>query len=558
MNVHAWLRNSMRNKLRNGKRKLNSWKIISVIGAFAALLPSLYILIGLFRKPNENWQHIAEYMLKDYALQSLWLVIGTCALTVIIGVTLAWLVAAYDFPLRRFFSWAFVLPLSIPPYIAAYTYGSMLSYTGSVQTFLRNVLGWSPDQKYFDIMSMKGAIFIFTMFLFPYVYLITRSFLERQSASFIDNARLLGRNPLYIFFRVVLPLSQPAIMGGVSLVAFEVLNDFGVSKHFGIQSFTTAIFTTWFGMYDVDSAMRLAALLMCFIIGIFIVERLLRKRRKYSISASRSTPLQRRKLHGWAAWAACGFGVIIVSFSFLIPVIQLVVWASWTYRDVLNAKFGELLLNTLSISMIAIAILMLLAIIVANVCRIERTGLTLLLSRMISMGYSIPGAVLSIGVLAIFISLDHQLGGLYGWLGLGTGKLVLSMSLVMLVFAYVIRFLSVGFNAVEAGFEKTGNRYTEASRLLGYGMTRTFFKVDLPMVKGAVLAGSILTFMEIVKELPLTLLLRPFNFETLATKAYQYASDEQIHQAAVPSLFLVGIGIISVACYYWLGEKNEK
>ncbi|MCQ6560738.1 ABC transporter permease [Paenibacillus mendelii] len=550
MNGFAWLRRL--------QRRSNTWMVISVIGALVALLPSLYILIGLFQKPNENWQHIQQFMLKDYALQSLWLVLGTGTLTVMIGVTLAWLVAAYEFPLRRLFSWAFVLPLAIPPYIAAYTYGSMLSYTGSVQVFMRNVLGWAPDQKYFDIMSMKGAIFVFTMFLFPYVYLITRSFFEKQSASFIENARLLGKNPLHIFFRVVLPLSQPAIMGGVSLVAFEVLNDFGVTKHFGIQSFTTAIFTTWFGMYDVDSAIRLAAWLMSVIIGVFLIERLLRKRKKYNASTSRTSPLSRRRLRGLPAWAACGFGAVIVSLSFLIPVLQLIVWAAWTYRDVLNAKFAELLVNTLSVSALSIVALMLHAVIAANVNRTGRSLFTLVLSKLISMGYSVPGAVLSIGVLAVFISFDEQLSGVYGWLGLGEGKLVLSMSLAMLIFAYVIRFLAVGYNAVEAGFEKTGNRYTEASRLLGFGMTRTFFKVDLPLIKGAVLTGCILTFMEIVKELPLTLLLRPFNFDTLATKAYQYASDEQIHQASVPSLFIIGVGMVSVFFYHWLGEKNSQ
>ncbi|UVI28281.1 ABC transporter permease [Paenibacillus spongiae] len=550
MNVVSWLRRI--------QRRSNAWVIISVIGAFVALLPSLYILVGLFQKPNENWQHIQQYMLKDYALQSLWLVLGTGTLTVLIGVTLAWLVAAYEFPLRRFFSWAFVLPLAIPPYIAAYTYGSMLSYTGSVQVFMRNVLGWTPDQKYFDIMSMKGAIFIFTMFLFPYVYLITRSFFEKQSASFIENARLLGKNPFHIFFRIVIPLAQPAIIGGVSLVAFEVLNDFGVTKHFGIQSFTTAIFTTWFGMYDVESAIRLAAWLMSVIIGVFLIERLLRKRKKYNASTNRSSPLSRRRLRGLPAWAAFGFGAVIVSLSFLIPVVQLIVWAKWTYKDVLNAKFAEMLMNTLSVSAIAIAILMLFAIISANVVRTGRSLFTLVLSKLISMGYSVPGAVLSIGVLAVFISFDEQLSGFYAWLGLGKGKLVLSMSIAMLIFAYVIRFLAVGYNAVEAGFEKTGNRYTEASRLLGFGMTRTFFKVDLPLIKGALLTGCILTFMEIVKELPLTLLLRPFNFDTLATKAYQYASDEQIHQASVPSLFIIAVGMISVFFYHWLGEKNSK
>lgn len=540
------------------KRQSGGWTILSAVGAILALLPSLYIAINLFRKPNENWQHIRQYMLADYMLESLWLVLGTGFFTVVVGVVLAWLVAAYEFPLRRFFSWAFVLPLSIPPYIAAYTYGSMLSYTGSVQSFMRNVLGWTPDQRWFDIMSMKGAIFIFTLFLFPYVYLITKTFLERQSAAFIENARLLGKGPLHIFFRIVLPLSQAAIVGGVSLVAFEVLNDFGVTKHFGIQSFSTAIFKTWFAMSDVDSALRLAALLMCLIVGLFAAERLLRKRKKYGSSFGRSRPLQRRRLRGIAAGAAVSFGAIVFMLSFLVPVVQLVVWASWTYREVWDAKFIEMLLHTLGISVVSILLLMLFAVIVANVCRMRRTAFSLVMSKLLSMGYSIPGAVLAIGVLAVFLSLDDRLGGLYVLLGHEEGKLVLTMSSAMLVFAYIVRFFAVGLNAVDAGFEKTGNRYTEASRLLGLGVTRTFLKVDWPLVKGAVFAGCILTFMEIVKELPLTLLLRPFNFDTLATKAYQYASDEQIHQAALPSLFIIAVGIVSVWFYHLLGEKRAK
>ncbi|WP_424766854.1 ABC transporter permease [Paenibacillus sp. sgz302251] len=543
---------------RNFKRKLNGWMIISVIGALAALVPSLYLLFGLFQAPNENWQHIKEYVVVDAALQSMWLVLGTGSFTVIIGVSLAWLVAAYEFPLRRFFHFVFVLPLAIPPYIAAYTYGNMLSYTGSVQAFMRNVLGITPNQAFFDIMSMKGAIFVFTLFLFPYVYLITKTFMERQSAVFIENARLLGKSSLHVFFRIVLPLSQAAIVGGVSLVAFEVLNDYGVTKHYGISSFTTAIFKTWFGMYDVDSAIRLSGLMMSFVIGLFLLERLVRRRRAYHSSTSKMRPLARRKLRGVKAFIAVFVSLVIFALSFGIPVLQLIVWATWTYEDILNAHFIALIGNTLTVAFIAIMLLMLLAVIVANATRAAKRSLfALALTRLISMGYSIPGAVLSIGVLALFISIDGQLSGFYVWLGFGANKLVLSMSLVMLVFAYVIRFLSVGFNAIEAGFDKIGNRYSEASRLLGMGMTRTFFKVDLPLIKGAVLTGFILAFMEIVKELPLTLLLRPFNFETLATKAYQYASDEQIHQASVPSLIIIAVGVISVFFYHWLGEKKS-
>lgn len=546
---------------RNVWRHLNGWMIGTVAGAIAALAPSVYILLGLLGQPTENWPHIREYVLLDAALQSLWMVLGAGGCAVVLGVTLAWLVAAYDFPLRRFCHFVFVLPLALPPYIAAYTYGAMLSYTGSVQAFLRNQLGLTPNPAYFDIMSLKGAIFIFTLCLFPYVYLLVKTMLERQSASYIENARLLGKGPLVIFTRVALPVSQTAIAGGASLVAFEVLNDYGVSKHFGIPSFTTAIFKTWFGMYDVDSAIRLSALLMSCVIAIFLLERLVRRRKAYHASTSRQRPLSRRRLRGPAAWLATGLGLVVFAFSFAIPVLQLIVWATWTYRDVLNARFASLLGNTLLVSVIAIALLMLLAILIANVLRFARRSLWgIALSKLIAMGYSIPGAVLAIGVLAVFLSLDNLLGssGLYAWLGYSSGKLVLSMSLAMLVFAYIIRFLPVGYNAVEAGFDKIGNRYAEASRMLGRGMTATFFKVDLPMIRGAVLTGCILAFMEIVKELPLTLLLRPFNFETLATKAYQYASDEQIHQASVPSLFIIAVGLVSVCFYYWLGERKSS
>ena len=542
--------------LRRWKQRFGAWSVISGIGAVLALLPSLYILAGLLGKPGENWAHITEYMLLDYALESLLLTGGTVVLASLAGIVLAWLTVAYDYPLRRFFSFVFLLPLAIPPYIAAYTYSSMLSYTGSVQTWLRE-MGVAVNQNYFDVMSMKGAIIIFSLFLFPYVYLMVRSFLEKHSASFVESARLLGRNPLSVFFRVALPLSTGAVVGGASLVAFEVLNDYGVSKHFGLQTFTAAIFKTWFGMYDIDSALRLAASLMALIIGIFVIERLLRRRKRYHIPANRSVPLTRRKLKGPVAWLAVIFSSFIALLSFFLPVVQLLIWAWWTFEDVWNEKFVGMLSNTLLVSCFTVVITMFFAVVASNVNRQWRSPLSLTVGRLLSMGYSIPGAVLSIGVLAVFLSVDKRLAGIYAALGLGHNKLVLSMSLVMVVFAYSIRFLAVGYNAMDSGFDRIGNKYSEASRTMGNGMTATFFKVDLPLVKGAVLAGGIMVFLEVVKELPLTLLLRPFNFDTLATKAYQYASDEQIHQAALPSLLIIALGIGSVCLYHWLGRRKS-
>lgn len=539
------------------KRHLNSWTIISFLGATVVLLPNLYILIHLLQAPNENWQHIKEYLLKDYILQSLGLVLFTGLFTVLLGVTLAWLVAAYEFPLRRFFRWAFILPLAIPPYIAAYTYSTMLSYTGIVQTTLRNQWGVTLDQKYFNLMSMEGAVFIFTLFLFPYVYLITRTFLERQSASLIENARLLGKNPLQIFFQVILPISRAAIIGGVTLVIFEVLSDYGVSSYFGLQTFTTAIFQTWFGMYDVDTAIRLAAWLMFVIIGLLIIERLLRHRQRYHITTSKTRMLRPTKLRGLSAVLATSFSLLVFAFSFFIPVLQLILWAGWTYADVLNWTFPRLIYQTLTVSLIATGLIMVFAVVVANISRLRRSWFTHILTKLISMGYSIPGAVIAIGVLALFISLDQYLDWFYAWIGWGEAKLILSLSPVMLIVAYMIRFLAIGFNPVEAGFEKVGNTYHEASRMLGRGMTSTFFKVDFHLIKGGIISGFLLSFVEIIKELPLALLLRPFNFETLATKTFQFANDEQIFEAAIPSLLIIGISMISVWIISVRGEQRS-
>lgn len=544
--------------IRNVRKETNGWLLASLLGAAVILLPLGYILLSLFHKPNENWTHIKSYLLKDYVLNSVQLMVFTGFCTVMIGVTLAWLVSAYDFPLKRFFRWALVWPLAIPPYIAAYTYSHMMGYTGVIQKTLRNSFGVTPDPDYFDVMSMKGAVFIFTMFLFPYVYMITRAYLERQSASFIENARLLGRRPMSVFFRVVLPIARPAIAGGLSLVMFEVLSDYGVTSYFGIYTVSTAIFQTWFGMYDIDSAMRLAAWLMVGAVGLFVMERALRGRRSFHAMSGKFRPLTPHRLRGIFAFGAALFCLVVFSVSFLIPFVQLIQWAIWSYRDVLNDSFLKLTWNSIYVALVSAVIVMAASVITANVCRMKRSAFTLALSKIVTAGYSVPSAIIAIGVLALFIALDGWLAPIYGRMGLGEAPLVLSMSLLMMITAYAIRFMATGFNAVEAGYEKIGTQYAEASRLLGHGMTATFFKVDWKLVKGASATGFILTFVEMMKELPLALLLRPFNFETLATKTYQYANDEKIVEASIPSLFIICISILSIVMIMQTERKSAK
>lgn len=544
--------------LRKLKLNLNAWTVLSVLVAFFVILPNINIFINVFSKPNENWNHITQYLLQEYITSSLLLVILTVVFAVLIGTSLSWLISAYDFPMRNFFKWAFILPLAVPPYIAAYTYNGLLNYTGVVQKFIREVLELQVNQKYFDMMSIKGAVFIFTMFLFPYVYMITRSFLEKQSASLIENARLLGRNSFEIFFLVILPISRGAIIGGASLVVLEVLNDFGVVKYFGINTFSTAIFKTWFGMGDVDSAIKLSAILMVVVFAILILEKLLRGRKRYSYSTTKVRPIIRKKLTGIKGAGAFTFSFIIFAFSFLIPTLQLLYWSTLTYKKVLNMKFVSLILNSLSSSIIATVFIIAAAVIVANYTRISEGFVSRFFSKAITLGYSIPGAVIAIGVIVFFIGIDQNLQWLYRLLGISSRGLVLSTSIVMLIFAYVIRFLAIGYNSIEAGFEKIGKRFFEASRMLGMNVTETFFKVDLKMIKPAMISGSLLVFIDVLKELPLTLILRPFNFNTLATKAHEYANDEMIHEASIASLIIIFLSVVSIYLLYKSGKRKGK
>lgn len=531
---------------RNVGRYANGWLAVSLIAAVLILLPIFYVLLSLFRQPSDNWAQVKQYLLVDYAAGSAMLAGFTALFTAVIGVALAWLVTGYVFPLQRFFRWALILPLAIPPYIAAFTYRTMTSYTGFIQATLRNHFGIVVPPGTLEVMSDKGAVFILTICLFPYVFLITRTFLERQSASYIENAILLGRGHFSIFFRIVLPIARPAIIAGLMLVVFEVLSDYGVANYFGVRTISTAIFQTWFGMYDVNAALRLAAWLMLIVIGIFIAERFFRRNRQYYATTTQTRPLVPRQLGKGAQIAAVVVCSIVFLVSFLIPVVQIIVWALWTYDGIWKPAFVQMTLNSLSSAAIASAIIMVISVITASVCRGLSSSFAYGLSRLMTAGYAVPGAIIAIGVLAVFISLDEWLDPVYTRLGYGDDVLILSLSLTMLITAYVIRFMAIGYNAVEAGYEKINRSYSEASRTLGRGQTGTFFRIELPLLKGTVASGFALTFVEVIKELPLTWLLRPFNFETLATRTYKYAIDERIYDAALPALLLIGISFISV------------
>lgn len=494
-------------------------------------------------------------MLQDYLVTTFVMIVLLGILTIVIGVSLAWLVSAYDFPMKGFLKWGLILPLSIPAYIGAYAYHGLLNYTGIIQTTLRNSFGIQVNQKYFDIMNIPGAVFIFTVFLFPYVYMITRAFLVKQSASIIENARLLGSGSVEIFFRIVLPISRVAIVGGGSLVILEFLNDYGVVKYFGIQTLSTAIFQTWFGLGDLKSAIKLAGTLMAIVVFLLLMEKIMRGRRKYSSTTTKVRPLKPIRLTGWKAGLTTFYCGSVFTLAFIIPFSQLVMWVFMAYDAVLNKDFIKLIWNSVFVASIGAIAIVIIAVIIGNFTRISNGFFSRISAKVVILGYSIPGAVIAIGVLILFIGIDKTLSAFYSLIGMNQ-TLVLSTSLILLCFAYVIRFLAIGYNSIEAGYEKNGNHFTEASRMLGMTMTQTFFKVDLKLIKGAVISAFILAWVEIIKELPLTLILRPFNFETLATKAFQYAGNEMVQEAAIPSLIIVMISGIFIFFSHLFMEKE--
>lgn len=524
----------------------NGWALLSTLFILMILMPIIDVMIHLFQEPNETWYHIKEFLLADYVKNTVLISSITAILTMIIGTSLAWLIAAYDFPLRKFFRWALILPLAIPPYIAAYTYAGILSYTGPVQAFFRNNLNLELSQKYFDVMSIQGVIFIFTVFLLPYVYMIVRSYLEKQSSSLVENARLLGKNGHEIFFKVVIPISRGVIVAGVTLVILEVISDYGVVSYFGIKTFSTAIFSAWFSMGDVDSAIRLSAILMLTVFALMTGEKFLRGGRRYTPTSSKIRAITKKRINGIGGIAASLYCGIVLALGFIIPTLQLIKWATMSYEKILNKSFFVLIYNSVWLALIAGVIAMIMSIIIANYTRISESALSKIYSKITLLGYSIPGAVVAITVILFFVDMDNRLGWLYNMIDSNSPKLVLSMSIWMLVFAYVIRFLAVGYQSVEGGFEKAGKKFYEASRLLGKSSTKTFFLVDLPMIKPTILSGFALVFVDIVKELPLALILRPFNFHTLATKVFEYANNEMIIEAAVPSIIIIAVTLAAI------------
>ncbi len=523
-----------------------SWRAALVLGAGLISIPVWVILASLTQPFGDIWQHLLDTVFRDYVVNSLILMVGVGVGTLVLGVSGAWLTSMCDFPGRKIFDWALLLPMAIPAYIIAYTYTGLLDFTGPLQSTLRETFAWGVGDYWFpQIRSLGGAITMLSLVLYPYVYLLVRVAFMEQSTAVLEASRSLGKSPWQTLFQVALPLARPAIAAGVSLALMESLADYGTVDYFGVSTFTTGIFRTWYGLGDLRTAAQLSSFLLLFVFLLIGLERWSRRRMRYHHHAAQNPP-SRITLTGWRAAACFAFAFSIVFFAFLLPAAQLLLWALQNWQANFNAAFFTLVTNSFLLAAVAAVVCLLAALFLAYGKRLHPGKIEEAAVRVSSMGYALPGTVVAVGVLIPFAWFDNTLDA---WLrdsfDVSSG-LLLSGTLIALVFAYLVRFLSVSLQTVESGLLKIRPAIDESARSLGLTPASVLGKIHIPMLHGSLLTALLLVFVDVLKELPTTLILRPFNFNTLAVRTYELASDERLADAALPALAIVLIGLLPV------------
>lgn len=529
-------------------RRPDAWSGGVLLIALLLSVPVLVVLGYLFEPSGEVWRHLADTVLKDYVSNSLLLMVGVAVGVLLLGVSTAWLTSMCQFPGRALFEWALLLPMAIPAYIIAYTYTGLFDFAGPVQSLLRSWTGWAYGDYWFpEIRSLQGAALMLSLVLYPYVYLLCRAAFLSQSICVLDVSRTLGNGPWRTFFSVALPLARPAIVAGLSLALMETLADYGTVQYFGVSTFTTGIFRTWFGLNNAAAAAQLSALLLLVVFALIVIEKGSRRQARYHHTSQRHQALTRFRLNRKQATLAlliC-FGALL--FGFLLPAGQLVWWALTTAEERLDSRFLGLILHSLLLAGGASLLALLLALFLGYGKRLRGGNWVVLLAvRVAGMGYAIPGTVIAVGVMLPFAAFDNALDGWmrqhFGW----SSGLLLSGTLVALVFAYLVRFLAVSLQTVEAGLGKIRPTMDEVARSLGTGSGEIVRRVHIPMLKGSLMTALLLVFVDVLKELPATLILRPFNYNTLAVRAYELASDERLADASYAALAIVLVGILPV------------
>lgn len=520
------------------------WQLLSLPLALLAVAPLLVLLQSWLQPENQVWEHLAQTVLADLVWNTLVLLIGVAVGVLMVGVGLAWLTATCEFPGRRVLDWALMLPLAIPGYVLAFVLIALLDFSGPLQLWLRDWFGpggyWFPTFR-----STGGVIITLVLVLYPYVYMLARSAFLTQGSGTLDAARVLGLGPWGAFFRVALPMARPAIVAGASLAMMETLADFGTVAVFNYDTFTTAIYKAWFGLFNIQAAAQLASLLLLVTVLALAAERRLRGRARFHETGRIVAP-RRTHLRGVRRWLASAAGWAVLGIAFVLPMGQLLAWAWDVLRNDLDHRYFDLLFNTLVLGVLAASLTLVGAMLLAFAKRYGGDRFTDTSVRAATLGYALPGSVLAVGVMLVLTAGDDLLREGMATIGMTYSGQLLTGGLLALLFAYLVRFMAVAFGPVDSGLERIRGSLVEAARNLGAAPRELFSRIYLPLLRPGLLTALLLVLVDVMKEMPATLLLRPFGWDTLAVRIYELTSEGEWERAALPAVTLVLAGLLPV------------
>ena len=530
-----------------------SWRYIPVFIAVLVLIPVGTLMLSFLTPAGEIWQHLVETTLTKLLLNSFWLALGVAVSSVLLGVSLAWFTAVCDFPGRKIFSWGLLLPLAFPAYVLAFVTLGLFDFTGPIQTSLRSLIGtelsWFPS-----IRSRAGVIIVMTLAFYPYVYLLARNAFLTQGKSSLEAAQSLGLNRTQGFFKVALPMARPWIASGVMLVLMETLADFGTVSVFNYDTFTTAIYKAWFSMFSLSAASQLASLLIVIVFVLIIIEQQFRSRIRYAEN-KQSTRIPPIILTGWHSWVVTGFASTTLFFAFLLPITQLFIWTAHTFVEEFNQRYLEFLWHSLILSGFASVLICIISILMIYSVRRHPDIVAHVAVRIATIGYALPGVVLAVGIFVPLAWVDNWFSQkIMQLFSIETGYFFQGTLIVMLI-AYMTRFLAVGYNPIESAMQRVTLSIDEASMALGVSGWRMIRRIHLPILKGGILTAVILVFVDVMKEMPITLMTRPFGWDTLSVRIFEMTSEGEWEQAALPAVVLVLTGLIPIAILTRQAEK---
>ncbi len=533
--------------------KRDPWRYIVWVLAAFVIIPLATIFSSFLTPEKEIWEHLATTLLPELLTNTFILVTGVASFTVVLGVSLGWFTGACDFPGRRFFSWSLALPMALPAYVMAFIFLGLMDFSGPLQRLIRTVPGL--ENQMIEVRTAPFVIIVIGLTLYPYVYLLSRASFMNQGRAILEASRTLGMSPSRAFFKVALPISRPWIVSGLALVLMETLADFGAVSIFNYNTLTTAIYKSWFGFFSLKAAAQLSSLLVFFALALVMIEGLYRSRMRY-FDTSRGGPVHSRlQLRSWKGVAVTTYCSMVLTIAFIVPLVQLIVWSLEVIQSGESVNYFNYILKTLILGAAAAALICFVSILLAYARRRDSSKINRFLCRIATIGYALPGTVLAVGIVIPVVWGDNFVQKTISFLFNVEPGPILQGTVVVMLGAYLVRFLAVGFGSIDSAMQNIKPSLDEAAAILGKRGRETLWEIHFPLLQKGLLTALVLTLVDVIKEMPITLMTRPFGWDTLAVKIYELTSEGEWMRAALPGLYLVIAGMIPV---FILIRKMEK